>query len=198
VLAQQDEFFHGRSLVGPGRELRVAERCLTEDLGCRPDTGLEDIQNHEIVRALVRERRGKDIGRPLTGLVTQLPAGVLAHGHDHRGATWFDEQHDVVWLMAYRRHRSGEPDDFFPWVQTLDSQEQLFPTDTDYERLELERADPSNSSRPLARPRGRRSAEHKLAILATLVPAGDWVEVDRMPSRALQHTEQAYQFMGLS
>lgn len=241
MLAQEDEFFHGRFLVGPNRELRITERCLTEDLRRGPDAHLEDIQNHEIIRALVRERRDKDIGRPLTGLTTQLPVGVLAHGHDHRGATWFDEQHGVVWLMAYRLHRSGQPDDFFPLVQELDAQDQLFPTETDYERLELDRADrfvksvliesqqllkagratpEVEVSRELGGAyavavtvevaddlesitvafdlRTLRIPEHKLAILAALVPAGGWVEVDRMPSRALEHTEQAYQFTGPS
>lgn len=141
MLAQEDEFFHGRSLVCPSRELRITGRCLVEDLGREPEVRLEDIQGHEIIRALARERRHKDIGRPLTGLTTSLPVGVLAHGHDHRGATWFDEGHGVVWLLAYRLHRSGQPDDFFPWAQELDKDEDLFPTEADYERLERERAD---------------------------------------------------------
>ncbi|MGI8727755.1 MAG: hypothetical protein ACR2K6_08790 [Solirubrobacterales bacterium] len=141
MLAKEDEFFHGRSLVCPGRELRITGRCLTVDLGRHAEASLEDIQGHDIVRALPRERRDKDIGRLLTGLVTSLPVGVLAHGHDHRGATWFDEDHGVVWLLAYRLHRSGQPDDFFPWAQQLDADEELFPTAADYERLELERAE---------------------------------------------------------
>lgn len=43
--------------------------------------------------------------------------------------------------MAYRLHRSGQPDDFFPWVQELDSKEGLFPTEADYEQLEIDKAD---------------------------------------------------------
>jgi hypothetical protein len=141
VLERDDEFFFGRALVGLGRELRITERCLTDDLSRGPDAVFEDLQSLDIIRAFVRERRDKDIGSPLTGLTTQVPVGVLRHGHDHRGATWFDEDHDVVWLMAYRLHRSGKPDDFFPWVQDLDAREELFPTEADYEQLERDRAD---------------------------------------------------------
>lgn len=43
--------------------------------------------------------------------------------------------------MAYRRHRSGEPDDFFPWVQELDKRGELFPGKADYEQLEHDRAE---------------------------------------------------------
>lgn len=141
MLARDAEFFHGRALVGLGRELRITERCLKEDLQRSSDARFEDLQGHDIVRAFVRERRDKGIGRPLTGLTTRLPVGVLSHGHDHRGATWFDEEAGVVWLMAYRRHRSGKPDDFFPWVQDLDSREELFPTEADYEQLEVDKAE---------------------------------------------------------
>jgi hypothetical protein len=60
---------------------------------------------------------------------------VLARGNDHRGGTWFDEREEVVWLLAYRRHRSGASDDFFPYCKGLDRDDRLLPTPDDYERL---------------------------------------------------------------
>lgn len=142
MLAEEGEFLHGRGLVlGPDRELRITQRCLVDDLSRRPNTDLADLQGVEIIRAFVRERRSGDGADPLTGLTTRLPTFVLRRGHEHRGATWLDAEEGVVWLMAYRRHRSGDPDDFFPWVQELDRQGHLFPDLADYKTLEKGRAD---------------------------------------------------------
>lgn len=63
---------------------------------------------------------------------------MLARGHDHRGGTWFDDGYSVVWLVAYRRHRSGADDDFFPFCKDLDKQGRLFPEEDDFERAALD------------------------------------------------------------
>jgi hypothetical protein len=44
-----------------------------------------------------------------------------------------------VWLVAYGRHRSGEPDDFFPYCVELDGDGRLLATGEDYERMIMER-----------------------------------------------------------
>lgn len=41
--------------------------------------------------------------------------------------------------MAYRHHRSGQPDDFFPYCRRLAADDELSPTADDYERLMRER-----------------------------------------------------------
>jgi hypothetical protein len=59
----------------------------------------------------------------------------LGHGHDHRGATWHDEQERAVWLCAYRLHRSGESDDAFPYFHELIGAGRIMPTAADYTAL---------------------------------------------------------------
>lgn len=64
---------------------------------------------------------------------------VLAHQHHHRGATWYDDYEEVVWLLAYGRHRSGADDDFFPHCRALDAEGRLLPTVADRVALLRER-----------------------------------------------------------
>ena len=41
----------------------------------------------------------------------------------------------MVWLCAYRLHRSGDPDDAFPYFHELISDGRIMPTEDDYEAL---------------------------------------------------------------
>jgi hypothetical protein len=59
----------------------------------------------------------------------------LGYGDDHRGATWYDEEEEVVWLCAYGLHRSGEADDAFPYFHELLSTGTLLPNEDDYAAL---------------------------------------------------------------
>lgn len=123
-----------------GWELRITGRCLIEDLNAGPATDFVEVSGLQIVGALVRERKNKIEGtRDVNGLHCGRTAWVLAHGHDHRGATIHDPEEEVVWLVAYGRHRSGQPDDFFPFCQSLDADDRLLPTPDDHERLARER-----------------------------------------------------------
>ena len=60
---------------------------------------------------------------------------ALRHTHDHRGATWYDDQptQRAVWLCAYRLHRSGQDDDAYPYFKQLEADGTFFPTVDDYE-----------------------------------------------------------------
>lgn len=121
-------------------ELRITERCLVEDLNAGAETQFEEVQGLEIVRAFVRERSDRTHGnRQVTPLSCGCEVWVVAHQHHHRGATWFDDSEEVVWLLAYGRHRSGEADDFFPYCRTLDEEDQLLPNVTDRKKLLGER-----------------------------------------------------------
>jgi hypothetical protein len=129
-------------------ELRVTERCLTEDLQERPrDDGeseprfkFEDLARHEIIKGFVAERCDKTIStRQVAPLTCGKPVWVLARGNDHRGATWYDEGNHVVWLLAAGKHRSGQADDFFPYCRGVDEDGRLLPTVGDYELLEIDR-----------------------------------------------------------
>lgn len=121
-------------------ELRVTGRCLKEDLAAATDVPFEELRKHEIIKALIRERTQRtDDTRQVHPLTCGQPVWVLARGHDHRGATWFDEQERVVWLLAYGRHRSGQAEDFFPYCKDLDEADRLLPSASDYEALLRER-----------------------------------------------------------
>ncbi len=59
----------------------------------------------------------------------------LAYGDRHRGATWYDEAHRVVWLLAYGQHEFKGAGDAFPYFKGLDAEDRLLPTSEDYEEL---------------------------------------------------------------
>lgn len=121
-------------------ELRVTRRCLQEDVGASPDADFADIVGLEIVKALVSDRTDRhDDTRTVSGIKTGVAVDVLSRGHDHRGGTVYDDNERVVWLVAYGRHRSGAPDDFFPYCRRLADDGVLLPTDADYERMFRER-----------------------------------------------------------
>jgi hypothetical protein len=121
-------------------DLRITQRCLRDDLGRDADSDFGDLLSLDIVKALVRERRFKTHGgRQVRPLTCGCEVWVVAHGNDHRGATWYDEKNRVVWLLAYGLHRSGEADDFFPYCKEIDAAGELMPTIADVARLNRER-----------------------------------------------------------
>jgi hypothetical protein len=122
-------------------ELRITGRCLEEDLGVRVGTPFEDLLNEDIVRGFVGKRgssRGQ--GEEFTGHGTGRTLYKLGF-RDQRGTTWYDEDEEVVWLLACRRHRSGAPDDAYPYMEQLGTTGRLLPTAGDYEALFDDRDD---------------------------------------------------------
>src|SRR5581483_1459751 len=107
-----DEGAIGGSYLCDDYELRITQRCLRDDLGMPPNATFGDALAHPVVQAFRNQRRQSPVGTKTIG-----PAAAantiyrLGHTDDHRGATWHDEANRVVWLCAYRRHRSGEPAD---------------------------------------------------------------------------------------
>lgn len=90
----------------------------------------------QIVKGFVKDRFDRTTDtRQVSPLSCGREVWVLARGNDHRGGTWFDPDERVVWLLAYRLHRSGVPNDFFPYCKELDRQGALLPTSEDYERF---------------------------------------------------------------
>lgn len=90
--------------------------------------------------ALVAKRAASPVGAktvgPVAGGRTLHHLGV---GDDHRGATWFDANERVVWLCAYRFHRSGTRADAFPYFRELMDEGRMMPVRADFARLAEDR-----------------------------------------------------------
>lgn len=141
--------YHRSALVGSSYELRITQRCLSDDLNERVDLSeldnapaIEELtRRHQIVDAFVSERSLQPSGTRVVGRGrTDRPISRLGRGNDHRGATWHDEESGVVWLCASGRHRSGTPDDAFQHFHRLIDADTIYPTEEDYRLLEHERA----------------------------------------------------------
>lgn len=132
----------GSFLGGGNFELRVTGRCLTEDLGEDEATLFADLVGHSIVAAF-RNKHHTDPAttRTVGPAAGERTLGRLGYGDDNRGAIWFDHEHGVLWLCAaHSRHRSGEPEDAFPYFDELIGADRIYPTVDDYEALERDRA----------------------------------------------------------
>lgn len=163
----------GSYLCDAGHELRVTIRCIRTDLSREPPQVFEELSaSHEIVRCFTRKRDivtdgGKTVG-PRNGDRTLYRVAI---GHDHRGATWSDPSNGVVWLCAgHSRHRSGGPNDAYPYFHRLIGAGEILPTPEDYEWLEHDRADILAASLPeaaqalLAMARAAPNQEHRAVI----------------------------------
>jgi hypothetical protein len=135
------ERYHRGACVFANWELRITQRCLTSDLSLGAGALFKNSTSHPIVQAFESKRsahtgEGKTVG-PAAGQHTLHHLGI---GNDHRGATWFQPAAGVVWLCAYRFHRSHTDDDFFKWVKPLIDDRSLFPASVDIDLLVRERA----------------------------------------------------------
>ncbi len=120
----------------------MTARCLDEDLNAAADADFDAVAGLEIIKAFVKDRAEQaTASKQVSPLACGHPVYRLAYGHDHRGATFHDDVEEVLWLLAYGRHRSGEDDDFFPACKALDADGRLMPTEDDYERMFNERGE---------------------------------------------------------
>ncbi|HSC21909.1 MAG TPA: hypothetical protein VLC07_09295 [Solirubrobacterales bacterium] len=133
------ERFHRGSFLTAGWDLRVTFRCVEDDLDRDAADALDLARLHravDIIRSFVNKRRQKtDDTSPIEPLTSGRTVYALRHTHDHRGATWYDDRPSLrtVWLCAYRLHRSGEPDDAYPYFKELEAEGRFFPTADDYD-----------------------------------------------------------------
>jgi hypothetical protein len=140
--SQQSEQFLGAAHPCDAYELRITRRCLEDDLEYFGEAPFEDLAKHEIVKALVKRRSdGPTDTREVSPLSSGKRVYRLAYGDRHRGATWYDERHGVVWLLAYAQHEFEDRGDAFPYFKELDAEGRLLPGPADYEALLRERDD---------------------------------------------------------
>lgn len=119
--------------------LRATKRCLFDDLSLPASAAkgpLEAIAGSSgIVDAFLQRRAENPAGQEtIQGLTSRIVAYSL-HSGDYRGITWFQERAGVAWLLAARFHRSGKPDDAYPYFIALDSADRLLPTREDVRLL---------------------------------------------------------------
>lgn len=141
VVPGVDSELHLGAFVTVDYELRITERCLTQDLGLAADTSFARALERPIVIAF----RAKRTADPGDGETVGPRAGdrtlyKLRGGQRHRGATLFDSVEKVVWLCAYGLHTSGEPDDSYRLFAALIESKAIGPKADDYRRLGRERA----------------------------------------------------------
>lgn len=130
----------GSAHVCDAYELRITRRCLEDDLDYYGENPFEELENHEIVKALVKRRSdGPTDTREVAPLSSGKHVFRLAYGDRHRGATWYDERHGVVWLLGYAQHEFENRGDAFPYFKELDAEGRLLPGPIDYEKLLRER-----------------------------------------------------------
>jgi hypothetical protein len=123
------------------RRARPTLRCLTEDLGLDvPGLGVDlgDIDHPwlgELRRIAPRSPQGQK-----RILAIAQPLVYRLRVSSDRGATWVDEEHDIVWLCAVHRREEGSDDDAYAWFARLHASGQLLPSGDDLLRDRAEAA----------------------------------------------------------
>jgi hypothetical protein len=126
-----------------GPLLRVTARCLDEDLdrmtAADAERSVYELE-HELVQKFVSMRSQDPEGVEKVQPLQKASEVYTLHAGRWRGATWHDLNNNAVWLLAGRLHRSGAPDDAYPYFKDLDADGRLLPTEHDYELLFLAQA----------------------------------------------------------
>lgn len=121
-------------------ELRITARCCRDDLEVDPaGANLEELaETSTIVRKFVNLRSTVPEGSETFQAAGRADVFTL-HGGQQRGATWYDREYRVVWLLGLGTHRSGDRGDSYAYLERLDKRGRLMPTEEDYEALIRER-----------------------------------------------------------
>lgn len=165
-------------------KLKATIRCIVDDLALDPARIRDPVEEieHPICRAFVAQRSQRPEGTEKVQPITTNAEVYTLHAGRWRGATWHDREHDVVWLLGCGYHRSGEVDDVYPYIKSLDAKDQLFPTADDYELLfeEQDRAFAQaliNEAPKLLEDAKQRTAEEVRSTLGGTVRVSVWIEV---------------------
>lgn len=122
--------------VGDPYDFRITLRCLEKDLDMGQD-GVNvpaDEIDHEFVKVFVEKRRDHSKGNDPFVLPNHGPiADKLRWTERWRGATLYDSEENVVWLLGFGYHTSGRSDDVYEVLEELDRQDKLLPTVEDYD-----------------------------------------------------------------
>jgi hypothetical protein len=115
------------------RRFRLTGRCLRDDLG-RSDLSAatpaeELIELHDAIDKFIALRTQDPAGQEATTLANVVSWNL--HAGRHRGLTYWDKEHEIVWLLGFGLHMSGHRDDAYAVLKRLDAAGQLEPTEED-------------------------------------------------------------------
>lgn len=118
-------------------DLRVTLRSVQDELQLPPEAAKRHPTelDHEICSAFVTQRSQNPIGLEKLQPLTSSIEAYTVHAGRWRRATWHDEEDNVVWLLGFSYHRSGEAGDAYSYLKQLDAKGQLLPTPEDYDLL---------------------------------------------------------------
>lgn len=121
-------------------ELRITARCCRDDLGLEPgEASFEELQSKwKIVRKFIDLRSSLPDGQETFRGALGSDVFTL-HAGRQRGATWYDREYRVVWLLGFGTHREGDHSDSYAHLERLDKRDQLMPSEEDYEALIVDR-----------------------------------------------------------
>lgn len=120
---------------------RITRRCAVDDLNLSPEDAGREAQYLCAAHVAVRGFYTKRQGAPGEGenLLAVVPYGHVKtlHVGQARGATIYDPDEDVCWLLAYgETHAVGERRDSYNDFVRLSDRDELLPTPNDYEALQ--------------------------------------------------------------
>lgn len=120
--------------------LRITQRCARDDLGLEEHDQTRDAVYIAVCHEAIRVFVGKRSNAPGDGenVLHVCPYGHIKSLHigQGRGATIYDDEVDVCWLLAYSEtHATGERRDAYAFFERLDSRGELLPSDIDYATL---------------------------------------------------------------
>jgi len=110
-----------------------------DDLGLPAEAVTESLDALTLRAPIIKRFRDLRSAHPegqetLRGLTSKI-VGFTLHSGEDRGITWHDAKYDAVWLLGAHFHRSGKPDDAYPYFRELDRKGSLLPTPDDYVAL---------------------------------------------------------------
>jgi len=127
--------------MADARRCRPTLRCLTDDLGADLpglDVDLGDVRDpllDELRRVAPTSREGQK-----RILSVDHPLAYRIRVSSERGATWVDDERNIVWLCAAHRREQDSDDDAYAYFEALHESGELLPNDDDALRDRAEAA----------------------------------------------------------
>lgn len=114
------------------RRVRPTLRCLVTDLGIEvpPLTDTLESVDHPLLDEVRRIAPGSPQGqKPILSIKDEMVFRVQKGRTS--GATWVDDESEIVWLLAAETREEGSRDDAYEYFQRLHVASKLMPTDDD-------------------------------------------------------------------